>query len=255
MIPRRVTSGHGRSDSDRQRTVWLGRLLHGDCARGGLAQQLRKAQRTAVITPRRSHLHALQRHPARHAQLQRGWLPALQQLRRRRHPPRRMPVLARRGERHHPGRLPRRAREGRNALHHLQPVSHLHQDDHQRGAHRSGLQRGLPARADVPKSVGRGGRQGSEGAAVWGLVGPSLFGSAHESAADIAEVEGPDEPGTVAPPRSARCGGQRNGPETANGTEIHGGCPSNGSAPKGRRRWDGVRLGLACEGLYNYRPT
>ena len=68
-------------------------------------------------------------------------LPALLIRCTQRHRAGRMPLLSRRGKRHCPGRLSRHFREGFHALHHVQPVSALRQNDHQCGHQRSGLRR------------------------------------------------------------------------------------------------------------------
>ena len=57
-----------------------------------------------------------------------------------RHESRRMPLLSRRGKRHRSGGISRHIGQGRDSLHHIQPVSALRKNDHQRGNQRGRLQ-------------------------------------------------------------------------------------------------------------------
>ena len=53
----------------------------------------------------------------------------------------------------------------RHHLHHLLSLPDLHQDDHQRGPRRGGLQRGLPAGRRIAVAAPGGGREGEAGGA------------------------------------------------------------------------------------------
>lgn len=141
---------------DQSQTSELGPLFHGYRTCGGKPQQLLAAAGRRGARPGLpDHLDRLQRHAARSAELFRRRLPALQFRHAVRHKPHPVPLQPCRGERDRAGRLSRHRRQGGDALHDLQPVPALREDDHQRRNQGGGLPHALLHRRRVARAAAR----------------------------------------------------------------------------------------------------